>query len=44
MAAYNAGLDQVFKFDGMPFIFQTVDYVRKIMVMYDQLIDMRKAR
>ena len=44
LAAYNAGLDQVFKFDGMPFIFQTVDYVRKIMAMYDQLIDMRKAR
>jgi len=44
LAAYNTGLDQVFKFDGMPFIFQTVDYVRKIMVMYDQLIDMREAR
>ena len=44
LAAYNAGLDQVFKFDGMPFIFQTIDYVRKIMVMYDQLIDMRKAK
>jgi hypothetical protein len=44
LATYNAGLDQVFKFDGMPFIFQAVDYVRKIMVIYDQLIDMRKAR
>ena len=44
LAAYNAGLDQVFKYDLMPFICQTVDYVRKIMVMYDQLIDMRKAR
>ena len=42
LAAYNAGLDQVFKFDGMPFLFQTVDYVRKIMVMYDQLMSDRK--
>lgn len=44
LAAYNAGLDQVFKFDGMPFIFQTVDYVRKIMVMYDQLINLRNRK
>ena len=43
LAAYNAGLDQVFKFDGMPFLFQTVDYVRKIMVMYDQLMADRKG-
>ena len=42
LAAYNAGIDQVFKFDGMPFLFQTVDYVRKIMVMYDQMISARK--
>jgi hypothetical protein len=42
LAAYNAGLDQVLKFDGMPFIFQTVDYVRKIMVMYDQLMETRR--
>jgi hypothetical protein len=44
LAAYDAGLDQVFNFDGMLFIFQTVDCVRKIMAMYDQLIDTRKAR
>jgi len=43
LAAYNAGLDQVFKFDGLPFLFQTVDYVRKIMVMYDQLMSDRKG-
>ena len=42
LAAYNAGLDQVLKFDGIPFIFQTVDYVRKIMVMYDQLLESRR--
>lgn len=41
LAAYNAGLDQVLKFDGMPFLFQTVDYVRKIMVTYDRLIALR---
>lgn len=43
LAAYNAGLDQVFKFDGIPFIFQTVDYVRKIMTIYDQLIEAKGA-
>ena len=43
LAAYNAGLGQVFKFDGMPFLFQTIDYVRKIMVMYDQLMSDRKG-
>lgn len=42
LAAYNAGIDQVLKFDGMPFIFQTVDYVRKIMVMYDQMVESRR--
>jgi len=42
LAAYNAGLDQVLKFDGIPFIFQTVDYVRKIMVMYDQMVESRR--
>lgn len=44
LAAYNSGLDQVFKFDGLPFIFQTVDYVRKIMTLYDQLIEAREKQ
>jgi hypothetical protein len=42
LAAYNAGLDQVLRFDGLPVIFQTVDYVRKIMVMYDQMMASRR--